>query len=185
MNATSPRQTGIPDPVACDKAVPENSHQIDIQWGVPRDPSLPDDSILEDWVGAALAWLECEESAVSIRMMDSEEMLSLNRRYRDKAEPTNVLSFSADGEDEAGRRMLGDLAVCIDVVRQEAAGQGKSLAAHVAQMLVHGVLHLSGYDHVEDEEARAMELAEAAILAGLGFADPYENAVMERGGDHE
>lgn len=185
MNATSPRQTGIPDPVACDKAVPENSHQIDIQWGVPRDRSLPDDSALEDWVRAALVYLECEETTVSIRMMDSEEMLSLNRQYRDKAEPTNVLSFSAGGEDEAGRHMLGDLAVCIDVVRREAAAQGKSLSAHVAHMLVHGVLHLSGYDHVEDEQARTMELAEAAILAGLGFADPYENAVMERGSDHE
>src|SRR5690554_8049362 len=96
----------------------------------------------------------------------------LNHRYRGKNSPTKVLSFPADLPPELGLPLLGDLVVCADVVAREAAEQGKTPSAHWAHMLVHGTLHLLGYDHINDAEAEVMEALETAIVTALGFAPP-------------
>lgn len=119
---------------------------------------------------AAAATAEGKRGAVSVLLTTDETMQSLNRNWRGKDKPTNVLSFpSADG---AGG-LLGDVALGLGVVRAEAAAQSKTMAAHTAHMLVHGFLHLVGHDHEEESEAETMESRERAILATLGYVDPY------------
>jgi probable rRNA maturation factor len=117
-----------------------------------------------------------DRSEVSVRVVDVEEMQTLNREYRDKDEPTNVLSFPAGEitglpDDEGG--VLGDVVICAAIVRAEAVEQKKALADHWRHMLVHGTLHLLGYDHMTDAEAAEMEGLEVRILTSLGVADPY------------
>ena len=146
---------------------------IDIQWGVRRDKAYPADKQWQEWGSATLDQLGSPPAEVCVRMMAEEEITDLNQRFRRKTGPTNVLSFTGEGEDESGRRMLGDLAICTAVVKREARAQGKTLAAHSAHMLVHGILHLNGYDHENDQDAEEMEQLEVAILRRLGFPDPY------------
>lgn len=162
-----------------------DSHLVDIQWAVAAEDDLPGDDKLSSWVCAALDHIGMDAAAVSVRLMADDEMIALNRRYRDKDAPTNVLSFPAGCEDEAGRRLLGDIAVCLDVIRREAPAQGKTVADHLAHMLVHGVLHLSGYDHLEDHQALEMESTEVEILRGFGIDDPYGDRSSQEGSDNE
>jgi probable rRNA maturation factor len=113
---------------------------------------------------------------VSVRVVDVDEMQTLNRDYRDKDKPTNVLSFPAgeiDGLPADEGSSLGDVVICAAIVRDEAAEQGKSLADHWGHMLVHGTLHLLGHDHLTDAEATEMEGLEVKILTSHGVADPY------------
>jgi len=105
------------------------------------------------------------------------EARRLNRRYRRQDHPTNVLSFVYDDERDVLR---GDIVLCTPVLRREAQQQGKALAAHCAHLVVHGTLHLQGYDHVDDADAARMEAHEAAILARLGYADPYAAELPSR-----
>jgi probable rRNA maturation factor len=141
--------------------------------------SAPLNEALEAAVRAALAvagepaeaGAACE---MSLRIVDPQTMRDLNRRYRDRDKPTNVLSFPADLPADIPFRHLGDVIVCGPVVNEEAVAQGKPVPAHWAHMLVHGTLHLLGYDHVEASEARRMEILEARALATLGWPCPYE-----------
>lgn len=110
---------------------------------------------------------------LSIRLVDEAEGAALNARYRGKQGATNVLAFPCGASELAGPRPLGDLLICAPVVAREAADQGKPEDAHWAHLVVHGVLHLLGYDHVGDDDAQAMEAEERRILAGLGWPDPY------------
>ncbi len=126
------------------------------------------------WVEHALARVGRSGVALSVRMMAQDEMIRLNHSYRNKKMPTNVLSFPADGHDESGRVLLGDIAICVDVVIDEAREQGKPLPAHLAHMLMHGLLHLAGYDHVEDDDAALMESLETEMMIEAGFGKPYE-----------
>lgn len=129
-----------------------------------------------------IAWAEAARldaaGDVTIRVVDNAEMQNLNREFRDKDYPTNVLSFPADLPPELAAQIddaeLGDIVISADVVAAEATEQGKALNAHWAHMLVHGMLHLQGYDHIEDNEAAEMEALEVKILAQIGFANPYE-----------
>lgn len=155
---------------------------VDIQWGLAKSDEFPEDAIMVEWAKTALASVSAENVAVSVRMMARDEIAALNRDFRDRPGPTNVLSFPADGDDEAGRQLMGDIAICPDVVLREANEQYKTPDAHMAHMLVHGVLHLAGYDHVEDDEAEAMERLEVNVLNKLGFPDPYR--LDPRAGDH-
>jgi probable rRNA maturation factor len=151
---------------------------------------LPTDSELERWVGGALEHglrTPRDAAELSLRIIDADEGAELNRRYRRRAGATNVLSFPFDPPDglppEATAALgdelaaqLGDLVICAPVLRQEARAQGKTLAAHTAHLVVHGTLHLIGYDHSEPADAAEMETLETLILDGLGFSSPYEVA---------
>jgi probable rRNA maturation factor len=138
---------------------------LSVQYAVSGD-DLPARRLLRRWAVAALA----QDAVVTLRFVDSAEGASLNRRYRRKTGPTNVLSFVYD--DRPGI-VHGDVVLCLPLLRQEAAEQGKTLAAHCAHLVVHGMLHLQGFDHLRADDAARMEAHEIAILATLGVADPY------------
>ena len=122
------------------------------------------------WVRAALDVDGARGGQITVRLVDTEEGLLLNRDYRGKDYATNVLSFPYDVDPV----VCGDLVLCAPVVAREAAEQSKSLTAHYAHLIVHGLLHLQGYDHEAGErQARQMEDRERTILAALGFTDPY------------
>lgn len=146
---------------------------VSVSYGLPRI-GLPSAASFKRWAAAA-----CEnrilKADLAIRLVDSKEGLSLNRHYRGKDSPTNVLSFPAELPPgvEMPIPLLGDLVICAPVVAREAAEQGKALNAHYAHLTIHGVLHLLGLDHEDEREAEAMELLERSILADLGFANPY------------
>ncbi len=108
-----------------------------------------------------------------MRAVGSARSRSLNARYRGKDRPTNVLSFPGPGEMPDGSRVLGELVICVPVVAREAQEQHKAARAHWAHMTVHGVLHLLGFDHERDDEARIMAAREVQILDRLGFSNPY------------
>jgi probable rRNA maturation factor len=133
---------------------------------------LPTRAQYERWVAAALNG-QRETAEVSIRIVDEAEGAELNRTWRHKDYATNVLSFPADLPPDIDSSLLGDLVICAPVVMREAAEQGKALEAHWAHLVVHGTLHLLGFDHETEPEAEAMEALETGILAGLGYPDPY------------
>lgn len=133
---------------------------------------VPTQAQFKRWITAVLA--DRRESAeVSIRIVDEGEGATLNRTWRNKDYATNVLSFPAELPPEIKSSLLGDLVICAPVVTREAEAQGKRLEAHWAHLVVHGTLHLLGFDHEEEAEAQQMEALETAILAGLGYPDPY------------
>ncbi len=142
---------------------------ICVQRRVPA-AGLPSAAALRGWAQAALAGQAAGE--VTIRIVDEAESTELNGRFRHKHYPTNVLSFPHDAEI-AAESVLGDLVICAPVVAREAREQGKDPRAHWAHMVVHGMLHLLGHDHLQEDEAQRMEALERTILAGLGFPDPY------------
>ncbi len=114
-----------------------------------------------------------KDAEVTIRIVDEEEGAELNRRYRNGAGATNVLAFNYAEDSFAQSDLLGDVIICAPIVVQEALSQNKSIDAHWAHMVVHGILHLCGYRHGEEKEARKMEKLETAILSELGFPAPY------------
>ena len=120
-----------------------------------------------------------QEYELTIRVVDEEESQSLNSQYRGKDNPTNVLSFPFEAPAEIELDLLGDLVICAPVVGKEATEQSKEEIAHWAHMVIHGTLHLQGYDHIEDEEAEAMEALEVKILSALGFPDPYTEVIED------
>jgi probable rRNA maturation factor len=147
---------------------------LDIQRDTTA-PDLPTSAQIRRWVEAALAGRR-ERAELSIRLVDEAEGADLNRRFRGRPGATNVLSFPFEPLPGLGEcDLIGDLAICAPLVAREADEQGKTLEAHWAHMLVHGVLHLLGYDHLVDEAAAEMERLETRILCGLGFPPPYED----------
>lgn len=136
------------------------------------EPSPTDQQIL-DWCERTLQ-SEKQQGELTIRVVNRDEMALMNETYRHKTGPTNVLSFPVPDLPDVEHNLLGDILICASVVNQEAAEQDKPNLAHWAHMVIHGTLHLLGYDHQEDEQAQAMEAKEIALLAQLGFANPYE-----------
>ncbi|MCG8012030.1 MAG: rRNA maturation RNase YbeY, partial [Candidatus Thiodiazotropha weberae] len=132
----------------------------------------PSDRQLTAWAEAALAD-SGEQVEMVIRIVDEPESRQLNRDYRGKDKPTNVLSFPFESPPEVALPLLGDLVICAPVVSTEARQQNKTLEAHWAHMVVHGTLHLQGYDHQDDQQAQLMEDKERQILQALNFSDPY------------
>ena len=112
-------------------------------------------------------------SELTVRVVDEAEAASLNEQFRRGSGPTNVLAFSHDNEVPGAKSSLGDLVICAPVLEREAADQGKTLEAHWAHISIHGTLHLLGYDHETEEDARVMEARERELLGALGFDDPY------------
>lgn len=145
---------------------------LDLQLACEQPAGLPTESDFQRWLEAVLPQFQ-EESEVTVRLVDEAESRELNHTYRSKDKPTNVLSFPFEAPPGIELPLLGDLIICRQVVEQEAAEQEKPLLAHWAHMVVHGSLHLLGYDHIEDDEAEEMESIETEIMLALGYDDPY------------
>ncbi len=151
--------------------------ELEVQ-NVTSVTEIPTEELLQQWASAALRD-ERKSAEVVVRLVDEEESQRLNWEYRHKDCPTNVLSFPSELPPVVESDLLGDLVICAQVVLREAAEQGKSSEAHWAHMVVHGVLHLLGYDHQDDTEAETMERLERKVLADLNIKDPYEEIVHE------
>ena len=148
--------------------------QIALNPESPQAIAIPEQQQFENWIEAATASVK-GDSQLTIRLVDETEMTNLNQTYRHKEGPTNVLSFPFEAPPEFDLPLLGDIIICATVVNREADEQNKKPEAHWAHMVIHGCLHLLGYDHVEDEDAEEMERLETEILIRLGYGAPYEN----------
>ncbi|OBP15931.1 rRNA maturation RNase YbeY [Rheinheimera sp. SA_1] len=144
---------------------------LDLQLASTAD-NLPSEAQIQLWLNAAVSPFQ-PVAEVTVRIVDETESQQLNFDYREKDKPTNVLSFPFQCPPGIELPLLGDLVICAGVVAQEAKEQNKTLDAHWAHMVVHGSLHLLGFDHINDDDALEMEAEEIQILAELGFADPY------------
>ena len=146
---------------------------IELDLQCVSNGAVPDAVDLRHWCELALRQ-RTADSELTIRLVDETEGRELNHTWRQKDYATNVLSFPADVPDGLlDIPLLGDLVICVPVVEREAAEQGKTLQAHWAHLVIHGCLHLLGYDHIDDDEAEEMESLERHLLAELGHADPY------------
>ncbi len=148
---------------------------VDVQLAC--DGEVPNNKQFQQWAEAALKQVP-EACELSIRLVDSEESAELNSTYRGKNSPTNVLSFPFDSPIPMEPRLLGDLVICRPVVEKEAKEQDKILHHHWAHLVVHGCLHLLGYDHVKDDEAEVMEELEKQILKTLDINNPYQEEMQ-------
>lgn len=147
--------------------------ELDLQLASTAQ-ELPSEAQLRQWCELALRQ-RTAPSELTIRIVDEAEGRELNHTWRGKDYPTNVLSFPADiPEGLLDIPLLGDLVICAPVVAREATEQGKAASAHWAHLVIHGCLHLLGYDHLDDEEAEEMEGLERQLLAELGYPDPYD-----------
>ncbi len=150
-------------------------YDIIIQLATQGDWTPPDTS-LSDWSKKALS-SQKTPLEVTIRLVDTPEITALNTQYRQKSKPTNVLSFPFDMPPESLEdgeiQILGDIVICAKIVNQEAIEQGKSPTAHWAHMVIHGTLHLLGYDHETETDATTMEAIEITLLESMGFPNPY------------
>lgn len=152
---------------------------IDLQWAVDEQ-ALPSLEQCQQWVKASVQEPRSFEPVeLTIRIVSEAESQELNATYRGKDKPTNVLSFEFEqppGLVDLGEELpyIGDLVICADVVAKEALEQNKSLESHWAHMIIHGTLHLQGYDHIEEDQAQEMEAIEIELMQSLGFANPYQ-----------
>jgi probable rRNA maturation factor len=146
-------------------------NQVEIQ-AVFESPGQPDPQQIQLWVDTALADYG-QDTEIVVRIVGEQESAELNEQYRHKSGPTNILSFPVDVPEGIELDLLGDLVICAPVVEKEALEQGKALERHWAHIIVHGVLHLLGYDHIDDDEAELMENKEIAILHKLHINNPY------------
>ena len=151
--------------------------QIDLQNDGAL-PAVPEPAQFQQWVAAALQQ-EFGALEQTIRIVDEVESRQLNHEYRQRDKPTNVLSFPAEDSEYLDYHHLGDLVICAPLVAREAAEQEKSLTAHWAHLVVHGMLHLQGYDHQNEAEAEQMETLEIEILRALGHTNPYSNILSD------
>ena len=156
--------------------------QVDVQIAVDEQ-FVPESGDIATWVGrAVLAAGRSDEAEISVRVVGASEMQQLNSEFREQDKSTNVLSFPAgsiEGLPPDAELPLGDIVVCASVVRSEAEEQGKAVADHWAHMMVHGTLHLLGFDHENDSDAAVMEDLEIQILTDHGIANPYSISVGE------
>ena len=146
---------------------------VDIQLA-DGSGKTPDTQQIRGWVAAVFTTLERSPSALTVRVVGEEEMAKLNQRYRGQNQSTNVLSFPIEPLPDIRTDLLGDIVVCGPVVDREAAIHHKLPIGHWAHMVVHGLLHLFGYDHESDKDAMEMEALERSVLKRLGYSDPYQ-----------
>lgn len=147
--------------------------ELDIQRACNESDTIPNDEQFQHWVDTTLNRYN-QPFELTIRVVDAAESQTLNNQYRQKDKPTNVLSFPFEVPEGVTLNLLGDIVICALVVDQEAQEQQKTSTEHWAHMVIHGCLHLLGYDHITDDEAEEMESLEIDILAELGFNNPYE-----------
>lgn len=140
---------------------------VEVVRQVASKARVPSVASLRAWLSLALV----RPATVTVRFVDADEGRVLNRDYREKDYATNVLTFTY--EQRRGHRLAGDLVLCAPVVEREARAQGKSVRAHYAHLVIHGALHLAGYDHQQPDEARRMEAREIRLLSRLGVSNPY------------
>lgn len=148
------------------------SIELDLQLAVETEEGLPSVDDFQQWLDKTVPLFQ-PQAELTIRIVDIEESQQLNHEYRGKDKPTNVLSFPFEAPPGIELDLLGDLIICRQVVEKEAIEQEKPQQAHWAHMVVHGTLHLLGYDHIDDDEAEEMESLETEILQSMGFEDPY------------
>lgn len=152
---------------------------IDFQMAYEGDAdiaaSIPEPQVLQKWADTVFLLLDLFDQEFTARFVGDDESRNLNHQYRGKDKPTNVLSFPFESPPGIEMPLLGDLVICAPVICREAAEQGKTVENHYAHMIVHGILHLLGYDHIDDAEAQEMEALEIRILAELGIDDPYQD----------
>jgi probable rRNA maturation factor len=144
---------------------------VDLQ--IAYDGQVPDRTLFQQWVEAAFKEDVTEDCELSIRLVEVTESAELNQTYRAKSGPTNVLSFPFDAPIPMEPILLGDLVICVPIVEREAQEQVKQLEHHWAHLVVHGCLHLLGYDHIENDQAEGMEAFEIEILQTLAIDNPY------------
>ena len=149
---------------------------VDVQRIMPAGPT---DSQFQKWIEVIMAAENKTDAELTVRIVDEAESAALNEEYRNKIGSTNVLSFPFECPDEVELNLLGDLVICAPVVEREAKQQDKQNQAHWAHMLVHGVLHLLGYDHIDKQDADDMEAREIEIMVSLGFTNPYLEIIQE------
>ena len=147
------------------------SIKVDVQYAIDW-PDLPDEGHLKLWANTALEDLK-ENAELTIRIVGEDEGTQLNEQWRKSQGPTNVLCFTHEAETEIAPNLLGDIVVCAPVVAREAKEQDKDIDAHWAHMVIHGVLHLNGFDHIKPEDADCMESLEIKILEELNYNNPY------------
>lgn len=147
---------------------------VDID-NVSANKNVPSHSELASWCEHVLIRESKIDAELSIRIVDKDEIQQLNKNYRNKNKPTNVLSFPADLPEAVQLPLLGDIIICAPIVEEEALAQQKELKSHWAHMLIHGTLHLLGHDHIDDNEAEIMEATEIQLMNGLGFVSPYRD----------
>lgn len=156
-------------PVTIEMSVSQN---LDAEEG-----DIPDAALVQQWAEKACL---CDDQVItSVQIVSKDEMHELNNTWRGKNRPTNVLSFPMQSPDEVDLKILGDLVLCADVINTEARQQHKPAQAHWAHMVVHGMLHLQGYDHIDEHQADEMEALEIRMLDQLGFDNPYLENVSE------
>jgi len=136
----------------------------------------PDEQQIQLWVDTALEEIE-RDTEIVVRIVDESESAELNEQYRHKQGATNILSFPVEIPEGIDLNLLGDLVICAPVLEQEALQQNKILAHHWAHIIMHGVLHLLGYDHLDDQQAEKMESKEIALLQKLNIPNPYQQEV--------
>lgn len=157
----------------------EMSLMINLQIAVSSE-QIPDKNKFQLWADAAADACACGNQELTIRVTDMNESAELNSRYRNRASATNVLSFPFEDPPGVDTEILGDLVICAPLVQREADEQHKSVEAHWAHLLVHGVLHLCGYDHIDAVQAEEMEALETSILTGLGYSPPYDEQLLQQ-----
>ena len=150
------------------------SDELTSDAGELSDDDVPEPELLQSWAKAA--YLGETPAVASLLVTTADEVQSLNKQYRNKDKPTNVLSFPMESPAEIDVSLLGDIVLCAPVIKQEAEQQSRSEVSHWAHMVVHGMLHLQGYDHIDNDDAEQMEKLEIEILSQLGFANPYQDA---------
>jgi probable rRNA maturation factor len=149
----------------------KKSHKIVIQRATSHS-NIPSRYYFQRWIDLVLD-SEKKKGEITIRIVDEKESKQLNHRYRHKNKPTNVLSFPFEDSQYFKLSALGDLVICAPVIEKEAYQQNKNMLAHWAHMVIHGTLHLLGYDHVKENEAEIMEKKEILLLERIGFENPY------------
>lgn len=149
---------------------------VELQNASLDQDGLPSEETLETWAQKALEiGGRTADAELTVRLVEPQEIQSLNALYRHIDKPTNILSFPFECPEEVELPLIGDLIVCMQVLRREAEEQGKSVEEHFAHLIVHGCLHLIGFDHIEPEDAKIMEPLEVKAVMALGYDNPYKD----------